>query len=65
VPYSYIAAGTVMAQDELDLGVNILMISHTIKGSMLHVPNKENCRNDGSSPYQSKIMHGVTLAALG
>jgi hypothetical protein len=36
-----------------------------MEGSMLHVLNEENCRNNGSALYQSKIMHGVTLAALG
>jgi hypothetical protein len=63
--YAYIAAGAVMVPDELDLGVQVLMISHTIDGSMLHVPNEENCRIDGSAPYQIKIMHGVTLATTG
>jgi hypothetical protein len=63
--YAYIAAGVVMLQDELGLGVLILMISHTIEGSMLHVPNEESCRYDVSALYQSKIMHGVTLAASG
>ena len=52
--YAYIAAGAVMVPDELDLGVQVLMISHTIDGSMLHVPNEEICRNDGSAPYQTK-----------